>query len=49
MKLISGQKNALLTICKPGYAEGVIRPARVVKAEVKPVVIKVRRNERLVA
>lgn len=49
MKLIAGQRNALLTICKPGYAEGVLKPQRVVKLEVKPLVIKVRRNERLVA
>ena len=49
MKLIAGQKNALLTICKPGYAEGVLKPRREVKAEVKPLVTKIRRNERLVA
>lgn len=49
MKLIAGQQNALLTICKPGYAEGVLKPKRVTQAEVKPLVIKVRRNERLVA
>jgi hypothetical protein len=49
MKLIAGQMNALYIICKPGYAEGVNKPKRAVKAEVKPVSIKIRRNKRLVA
>jgi hypothetical protein len=28
MTLIPGKMNVLLTICKPGYAEGVRRPRR---------------------
>lgn len=49
MKLISGQKNALLTICKPGYAEGVQKPYKAAKVEIKPLVIRIRRQEGLVA
>lgn len=49
MKLIKGQQNALYTVCKAGYAEGVMKPRREVKAEVKPLVTKIRKNEPLVA
>lgn len=47
MKLIAGKMNALYTICKPGHAEGSNKPIRKRKAQVKAVVIKVRRQEGL--
>lgn len=50
MKLISGKMNIPYIICKPGYAEGVTKPKRNnTKVKEKPVIIKIRRNERLVA
>lgn len=49
MKLISGKMNILYITCKPGYAEGVSKPKRQVKPVTKEVVIKVRKNEKLVA
>lgn len=49
MKLITGKMNAPYIVCKPEYAEGVDKPKRAVKAEVRPQVLKIRRNERLVA
>ena len=47
MKLISGQMNAIYTICKPGYAEGANKPKRVFKVQAKPIVTKIRKQEGL--
>lgn len=49
VKLISGQMNIPYIICKAGYADGSNKPKRAVKAEVKELVTKIRRNEKLVA
>lgn len=48
MKLISGQMNALYTICRPGYADGVTKPQRIKKNESKPIVTKIRKQEGLI-
>jgi hypothetical protein len=48
MKLISGQMNAMYTVCKPGYADGANKPKRVVKVQAKPVVTKIRKQEGLI-
>lgn len=48
-KLIAGQMNVIRTVLKPGYAEGSRNPKpREAKREVKPTVVKIRKNERLV-
>lgn len=48
-KLISGQMNIPYIKCKAGYALGSNKPKRAVKAKIIPLVIKIRKNERLVA
>ena len=49
VKLVAGQMNVLYIFCKPGYAEGSNKPKRVIKGEVKPLITKIRHNEKLVA
>jgi len=49
MKLISGKMNIPYIICKPGYAEGANKPKRAKAPVVKEVVVKIRKNEKLVA
>lgn len=48
-KLISGQMNIPYIRCKAGYADGSNKPKRPAKAKVLSLVIKIRKNERLVA
>lgn len=48
-KLISGQMNIPYIKCKAGYADGTNKPKRAVKVEAKQLVIKIRKNEGLVA
>ena len=45
VKLIMGKMNAPYIICKPGYAEGVLRPKRVVKAKPFNQLVILRKNE----
>ena len=48
MKLIKGQMNVLYTVCKPGYAEGVNKPKRVVVTKpFNPVIILRKRLDRV--
>ena len=49
IKLIPGNMNIPYIQCKAGYAEGSNKPRRVVKQEVKPMITKLRKNEKLVA
>lgn len=44
-KLISGQMNVPYIVCKPGYAEGVRKPKRVVKPVLFNPVLIIRKNE----
>jgi hypothetical protein len=49
-KLIPGKMNIPYIVCKPGYATGVAKPKRLAKVLIfNPVMVKIRRNERLVA
>lgn len=49
-KLIPGKMNVIRTVLKAGYAEGSRAPKkRVIKQEAKPVVVKVRKQEKLIA
>ena len=49
-KLISGQMNVLYIICKPGFAEGSRHPKKRLEKRIeKPIVTKMRKNERLIA
>lgn len=44
-KLIAGQMNIPYIVCKPGYALGVNKPKRVLKAKLFNPVIKLRKSE----
>lgn len=48
IKLIPGNMNIPYIQCKAGYAEGSNKPRRVIKQETKSVVVKLRKNEKLV-
>lgn len=48
-KLISGKMNVPYIKCKAGYAEGANKPKRVTKVIEKEVIVKIRKNEKLVA
>lgn len=48
VKLIAGVMNVPYVVCKPGYAEGAIKPRRERKTPVKPPVVKLRKQEGLI-
>ena len=47
-KLIAGKMNIPFIVCKAGYASGVNKP-KAVKVTQREIVVKVRKNEKLVA
>ena len=48
IKLIAGAMNIPYIVCKPGYAEGAAKPKRQRKAQPKPMVTKLRKQEGLI-
>jgi hypothetical protein len=48
MKLPIGSMNAMYTVCKPGYADGVIKPQRPKKTQPKATVTRLRKQEGLI-
>jgi hypothetical protein len=48
MKLPVGSMNTLYIVCKPGYADGVIKPQRPKKTQPKATVTRLRKQERMI-